>query len=126
MWLLTEISVEKPPVLELSNFRWGGWVFESSDQLAAERNLPIIIQQGRNHASKVGGSESGEARIEGAKRLRFEGEARIEGEARERAGGGVWGGARWAPPQKIFGISNFKSFNLVYSWKGNPEIIDFS
>ena len=85
----------------------GGWVFESSDQLAAERNLSIIIQQGRNHASKVGGSESGEARIEGAKRLRFEGEARIEGEARERAGGGVWGGGSVSPSPE-----NFWNFEL--------------
>ena len=60
---------------------------------------------------KGGGSESGEARIEGAKRPRFEGEARIEGEARERAGERSGEGG---PPQKIFGISNFKSFNLVY------------
>ena len=55
--------------------------------------------QGRNHASKVRGSESGEARI--------------EGEAQERAGEGVWGGDSVSPPQKIFGISNLKSFNLV-------------
>ena len=81
IWQSHTESVVQCTVLELSNFRWGGGVFESSDQLAAERNLPIIIQQGCNHASKVGGSESGEARIEGAKRLRFEGEARIEGEA---------------------------------------------
>ena len=46
--------------------------------------------QGRNHASKVGGEggNSGEARIRGAKRLRFEGGAQIEGEAREKAGRG--------------------------------------
>ena len=37
------------------------------------------LSQGRNF--KSWGSESGEARIEGAKRPRFEGEARIEGEA---------------------------------------------
>ena len=45
-------------------------------------------EQGRNHGSKVGKSEPGEARIEGAKRPSFEGEARIEGETRERAGEG--------------------------------------
>ena len=39
------------------------------------RILPI--QQGRNHASKVGRSESGEVRIKGAKCLRFDGETRI-------------------------------------------------
>ena len=53
-----------------------------------------IFIQGRNHASKVGGSESGEARIQGAKRPRFEGETRIEGEARERAGKGSGEGTR--------------------------------
>ena len=58
--------------------------------------------------------------------LRFEGEARIKGEARERAGEVSEEEARWAPPQKIFGISNFKSFDLVYSWKENLEKIDFS
>ena len=73
-----------------------------------------------------GGSESGEARIEGAKRPRIEGKARIEGEARERAGEESGEGARWAPPQKIFGISNFKSFNLVYTWIRKLDIIDFS
>ena len=74
--------------------------------------MTLTRTQGRNHASKVGESESGEARI--------------EGEARERAGEGSREGTRWAPPQKIFGISNFKSFNLVYNWKGNLEKIDFS
>ena len=46
-----------------------------------------------NHASKVGGSDLGEAQIKGARegasaQKRFEGEARIEGEALERAGEG--------------------------------------
>ena len=102
-------------VLELSNFLVGGWVFESSDQLAAERNLPIIIQQGRNHDSKVGGSESGEARIEGAKRLRFEGEARIEGEARERAGEGSGEGLGEPLPRKFleFRTSNRSIWCIV-------------
>ena len=57
--------------------------------------------QGRNHASKVGGEagNSGEARIRGAKRLRFEGGAQIEGEAREKAGRGqTIEGAQWVPP----------------------------
>ena len=62
----------------------------------------FVNDQGRRHASKVGGSESGEARNEGAKRLRFEGEARIEGEARERAGGGVWGGGSVSPSPEKF------------------------
>ena len=62
------------------------------------------------------GAEPDEARIEDAKRLRIEGEARIEGEKEQHR----------APPQKTFGISNLKSFNLVYSWRGNLEIIDFS
>ena len=45
--------------------------------------------QGRNHASKVGGGgNSGEARIRGAKRLRFEGGTQIKGVAREKAGRG--------------------------------------
>ena len=38
---------------------------------------------------------------------------RIEGEARERTGERSGVGERWAPPHKVFGISNFKSFNLV-------------
>ena len=54
--------------------------------------------QGRNHASKVGGGNSGEARIRGAKRLRFEGGAQIKGKAREKAGEGSGEGAQWAPP----------------------------
>ena len=64
-------------------------------------------EQGRNHGSKVGRSEPGEARIEGAKRPSFEGEARIEGEARERAGGGVWGGGSVSPSP-----GNFWNFEL--------------
>ena len=61
-------------------------------------------------------SIEGEARVEGAKRPRIEGEAQTEGEARKKAGGGVWGGARWAPPQKIFEKSNLKPFILVHIW----------
>ena len=61
-------------------------------------------------------SIEGEARVEGAKRPRIEGEARTEGEAREKSGGGVWGGARWAPPQKIFEKSNLKPIILVHIW----------
>ena len=38
---------------------------------------------------------------------------RIEGEAWERTGEKSGVGAQWAPPHKVFGISNFKSFNLV-------------
>ena len=46
--------------------------------------------QGRNHASKVEGSESGEARI-------------AQGEAREGAGEGVWGGGSVSPsPENIW------------------------
>ena len=57
----------------------------------------------------------GEARAEGTKRPSFRGRSpSIEGEAREKAGGGVWGGARWAPPQKIFKNSNMKWCNLVH------------
>ena len=63
--------------------------------------------QGRSHASKVGGSESGETRIEGAKRPRFEGEARIEGEAREGAGEGSGGGGSVSPSPE-----NFLNFEL--------------
>ena len=36
----------------------------------------------------------GEARVEGAKRLKIEGEARTEGEAREKTGEGSGEGAR--------------------------------
>jgi len=52
------------------------------------------------------------------------GEAQIEGGTRETAG--VWGGGVVSPFQKCFEISNFKSFNLVYSWKGNLKMIDIS
>ena len=44
----------------------------------------------------------------------------IEAEVWERAGDGFGEGARWAL-QKFFGILNFKSFNLVYSWRRNLE-----
>ena len=52
------------------------------------------MYRGAATLQKLGGSESGEARIKGAERPRFEGGARIEGEARERAGGGSGEGAR--------------------------------
>ena len=68
--------------------------------------------QGRNHASKVGGPN----------RAKPESRAKPE---KER-GKGSREGARWALFQQIFGISNYKSFNLVYSWKGNLEKLDFS
>ena len=58
----------------------------------------------------------GEARVEGAKRLRIEGETWTEGEAREKAGEGSEEGARWAPPQKIFEKSNLKPFILMHIW----------
>ena len=38
-----------------------------------------------------------EARIEGAKRPRFQ--ARIEGISRDKIGGGVWGGGSLSPPE---------------------------
>ena len=44
----------------------------------------------------------GEARVEGAKRLKIEGEARTEGEAREKTGGGVWGGGLVSPSPENF------------------------
>ena len=50
----------------------------------------------------------------------------IRGQRPRKSGEGSVEGARWAPPQKICGISNFKSISLVYSWKGNLEKIDFS
>ena len=40
-----------------------------------------------------------EARIEGAKRLRFEGDARLKGEAREKAGSGRGGGSVSPSPE---------------------------
>ena len=43
----------------------------------------------------------GEARVEGAHRLKIDVEARTEVDAQEKTKGGVWGGARWAPPQKF-------------------------
>ena len=44
----------------------------------------------------------GEARVEGAKRLKIEGEARTEGKAREKTGGGVWGGSSVSPSPENF------------------------
>ena len=44
----------------------------------------------------------GEARVEGAKRLKIEGEARTEGETREKTGGGVWGGGSVSPSPENF------------------------
>ena len=78
--------------------------------------------KGANTLRKLGGSESGEARIKGAKRPKFESKARIKGEARERAGGG----GSVSPSPENFLNFELKSFNLVYSWKVNLEIIDFS
>ena len=49
----------------------------------------ILEHKGATTLQKLGeGGNSGEARIRGAKRLRFEGGAQIEGEAREKAGRG--------------------------------------
>ena len=75
------------PVLELSNFRWGGWVFESPDQLAAERNLPIIIQQGRNHASKVGGVWIGRSPNRGREAPEIWGRSPNRGRSPRKSGG---------------------------------------
>ena len=82
----------------------------------------LCYPRAQQRFKKVGRSESSEARIEGAKRTRFEGEAWIEGEAQERAERGLDEPLRW----KILKILSFKSFNLVYRWKGNLEKIDFS
>ena len=73
--------------------------------------LDISSWQGRNHASNIGGSESSETRI--------------EGEAQEEAGGGLGRGSVIPASDFVFGILNFKSFNLVYSWKVNLQIIHF-
>ena len=88
---------------------------------------PVITSRGAATLQKLGGSESGEARNKGAKRLRFEGEARIEGEARDRAGGGVWGGGSVSPsPEK------FRNFELqivqsgVYLKPESLHLMDFS
>ena len=64
----------------------------------------MFIEPTRGAATlqKLGGSESGEARNEGAKRPRFEGEARIEGEARERAGEGSGEGGSVSPSPEKF------------------------
>ena len=75
------------PVLELSNFRWGGWVFESPDQLAAERNLPIIIQQGRNHASKVRGVWIGRSPNRGREAPEIWGRSPNRGRSPRKSGG---------------------------------------
>ena len=47
-------------------------------------------------------SRARSARVEGAKRLRFEGKARTEGEAREKTGERVWGGGSVSPSPEIF------------------------
>ena len=122
------LNGRKSTVLELSNFRWGGGrVFKSSDQLAAERNLPIIIH-GRNHASRVVGVWIGHSQKRGREAPEIWRRSPNRGRSPRKSGGrGLGRGlGEPLPPQKIFGISNSKSFNLVYSWKGNPEIIDFS
>ena len=56
----------------------------------------ILEHKGAATLQKLGGN-SGEARIKGAKRLKFEGGAQIEDEAREKAGGGVRGGGSVSP-----------------------------
>ena len=48
----------------------------------------IPEHKGATTLQKLGGGNSGEARIKGTKRLRFEGGAQIEDEAREKAGRG--------------------------------------
>ena len=44
----------------------------------------------------------GEARVEGAKRLRIEGEAQTKGKAREKTEGGVGGGGSVSPSPENF------------------------
>ena len=75
-----------------------------SEKKTAHLKIPFKpATRGAATLQKLGGSESGEARNEGAKRPIYEGEARIEGEARERAGGGVWGGGSVSPsPEKFW------------------------
>ena len=67
--------------------------------------------QGRNHASKVGGN-SGEARVRGSKRLRFEGGDQIEGEAWEKAEEGSGEGLSEPVPRKFL---EFRTSNR-YIW----------
>ena len=86
-------------------YAWESWHVErksGDDWVSACRNVVVVGVKGAATVQKLGGSESGGARIEGAKRPRFEGEARIEGEAREKAGGGVWGGGSVSPSSEIF------------------------
>ena len=92
--------------------------------------------QGRNHASKVGGprfkrqklgvqnGRSPKLRARSSRDLRAKPQIKGKAEKKKR-GEGSGEGARWAPPQNFLGILNFKSFNLVYSWKVNLEIIHF-
>ena len=69
--------------------------------------------------NQVGESESGESRA------RSSWDSRVQ--PKLRANHEKWGRSLgWAPPQNFFGILNFKSFKLVFSWNKNLEIIDFS
>ena len=88
------------------------------------------LGKGTTTLQTLGRSESDEAQIEGTKPLRFEGEARIEGEFLLDPSNptlsiglkGVPGRGLGEPlPRTIFGISNFKLFNLVYIRMGNLE-----
>ena len=60
------------------------------------------IGQGRNHVSKVWGSELGEARIEGTKRPRFECETRIRRTKPEKERGRGLGRGLGEPLPRMF------------------------
>ena len=68
------------------------------------RRAPVC-RQGLKHWSKVGGSESGEARIEGTKSPRFE--SLNLGQSQRKSGGGVWGEGSVSPSPE-----NFWNFGL--------------
>ena len=73
--------------------------------------MDSIEHKGATTLQKLGGN-SGEARIRGVKRLRFEGEAQIESEAREKAGEGSGEGLSEPLPRNFL---EFRTSNR-YIW----------
>ena len=77
-----------------------------------------LRNQRRNQVKILDGANWGRSPNRGREAPRIEGKARTEDEARDRVGGGVWGGARWAP-QKFFENLRLKTCDLVHSLNNN-------